>query len=528
MLMERIGARFLRSCLVLLSALFGLMMFSGCGASDDAGKNGQVVSGDGGDRVVTAYVKESGNDLGWYHLDPVSAKRGELVSAFGGDLWPQVTNDGTKMATSDGHSPNLITIRDSDGIPVPGPALYGDTFDWNPSGKLGAYNLGDFDGPFAVVDDGGNPADDWAAVKAKDSSTGQPIELAAVAFESWVTDDVMFVTVDGTAGLARMDGDELSVTTNIDIDNPNYPAFDKQGKGIFADENALRQINVEDGTISDLAQFDPAPESDYIARQTSWSPVSSTFSYSAPDSEQICDWDDTLTCWPVSLPSGFTSEGATFSLDGETVAFDGYQGAYDADWHPYLVNLVTKQARPLPFQCGSTCYVYAFVATSPKVETETTSTDQSSDVADWTLDPDGIGPLRLGMDATEATSVAPGLVVTPGQFCDSWRVPGLAGVNLLVPPEGLRAIAILPDSIHGPSGIGPGSSASEMKAQFGSDLTRDRTASSSLGYDYYYLNSSSGESTIQFVVDKAKQEVLFVEAGYPGEFYYPDGNELCA
>lgn len=67
-----------------------------------------------------------------------------------------------------------------------------------------------------------------------------------------------------------------------------------------------------------------------------------------------------------------------------------------------------------------------------------------------------------------------------------------------------------------------------MKAKLGSRLTHEPADVKSLEYDFYYVYSPSGKTAIQFVVDLEKQEILFVEAGYPGGFYFPDGVELCA
>lgn len=52
-----------------------------------------------------------------------------------------------------------------------------------------------------------------------------------------------------------------------------------------------------------------------------------------------------------------------FSLDGETVAYDGYvDGPGVPPWHPVTVDLSTMDARPLPFECSDTCYLFAYMA----------------------------------------------------------------------------------------------------------------------------------------------------------------------
>lgn len=334
--------------------------FGACG-SEDSGSSARTGGRPAAVVDSVAYVKQHGDDSGWYRLDPPSSTRAELVAGFGADLGGDVTADGTRIATRDASSPGGYTVRDSDGNALSS-QLVGESFAWNPAGTLGAYNLGDFTGPIAVVDRDGAPEPDWTPTAAQEASTGTPIDPSQITFESWVSDDALFVTVgDSDPAIAKMDGGSM-VITPIAVDNPNYPAFDRQGKGIFVDETALRQVDTETGEIKDLAVLDPAPESDYIARDVSWSPVASTFSVDTVDGSQICTWSDTLTCNPVLLPPGFVSEGAVFSIDGKTVAYNGYVDGPAPDWHPLTVDLSTMKARPLPFSCSGTCYLYAYMA----------------------------------------------------------------------------------------------------------------------------------------------------------------------
>jgi len=150
-------------------------------------------------------------------------------------------------------------------------------------------------------------------------------------------------------------------------------------------------------------------------------------------------------------------------------------------------------------------------------------------VESWRLSPTGIGPLRLGMTEAEARIVVPGLRVKTGPFCDSWSVPGLQDVSLLAPPDGLHAVNPLNGSAHSPAGVTRGMSEAELKSRIGTGLEEvpgDKYTPDN--YRFYRVYSSDRKTTMQFTIDTSTGEVSFIETGYPGEFYYPDGNELCA
>lgn len=312
---------------------------------------------------IVAYVKQNGDDTGWYRLEPPTSANGILVSDFGSDLYGKPTNDGSRLTSSQPVASPYFTVRNWDGTAISG-AISGRSEGWNPSGTAIAYNNDDYNTP-AVVDRDGAPAEDWAYSGAVDAATKEPVDASEIEFNQWVTDDVMFVTANDDAALARIVEGQLSLTP-IDVENPNYPAFDRLGKGIFVDGDRLRQVDPASGAVTELATISPAPVDDYIANNLSWSPVSLQFSIDSGSegsrTTHVCTWTDTLDCAEVPLPDGFMNHGGVFSYDGKTAAYDGYiEGSGDEDWHPYFVDLKSMNVTPVPYKCSDTCYLYAYV-----------------------------------------------------------------------------------------------------------------------------------------------------------------------
>lgn len=356
------SVRPVRTLPALVAAAFLVSSLAACGSGSEnsAGSPGipsKTTSGE-----IVAYVKQSGDDTGWYRLEPPTSANGILVSDFGSDLYGPPSNDGSRLISSQPVESPYFTVRNWDGTAISS-AIPGRSGGWNPSGTVIAYNDDDYSNP-AVVDRDGAPAEDWAYSGAVDAVTKSPVDASDVEFEQWVTDDVMFVVSDGDAALARMVEGQLSLTP-IDVENPNYPAFDRLGKGIFVDGDRLRQVDPASGAVTELATISPAPVDDYIANNLEWSPVSLQFSIDSGSegsrATNVCTWTDTLACTEVPLPDGFSNEGAEFSYDGKTAAYDGYiEGSGNEDWHPHFVDLKSMNVTPVPYECNDTCYLYAY------------------------------------------------------------------------------------------------------------------------------------------------------------------------
>jgi hypothetical protein len=152
----------------------------------------------------------------------------------------------------------------------------------------------------------------------------------------------------------------------------------------------------------------------------------------------------------------------------------------------------------------------------------------------WRLTAVGIGPLRLGISEAEARATGTPLTVdSSGPFCDTWAVHGLDGVSMYLVRDsgGLRSIGLGSARGHGPAGVEIGDSIAKLKARLGPRLEHVKTNSQFYRQQhmgFYRLYSTDRRTTLQFTVDTKSHVVTAEEAGYPGDFYYPDGNELCA
>jgi len=146
----------------------------------------------------------------------------------------------------------------------------------------------------------------------------------------------------------------------------------------------------------------------------------------------------------------------------------------------------------------------------------------------WELTPIGIGPIALGMSAEEVRALGIDLRTERGPFCDAWKVPGVTGIRMAAPRSSgvLESISII-GGRSGAGGVVPGDSEAELLNRFGARL-KSAGRFPELNDRYYRLYGNAGETAVQFTVDTSKGEVAFEEAGYVGQFYYPDGNELCA
>lgn len=152
-----------------------------------------------------------------------------------------------------------------------------------------------------------------------------------------------------------------------------------------------------------------------------------------------------------------------------------------------------------------------------------------SDPGLWDIGADGLGPIKLGKTAKEVRAVGVTLNVKREQFCDWWTVPGLEGVSMAAPHSSgstLRKIGLYDRSGHGAFDVENGDSFDFLKARAGLPLYF-QGQDESLHNAYYRIYSASRRTALQFTIDTQMEEVLRQEAGYPGEFYYPDGNEMC-
>lgn len=158
-----------------------------------------------------------------------------------------------------------------------------------------------------------------------------------------------------------------------------------------------------------------------------------------------------------------------------------------------------------------------------------------SDPSTWRLGPSGIGPLRLGMSVAKARSIVPGLRIAHHRFCDTWIVPGLDGVSLFSTHSrgGLSSasIGVYFEDLepgHGAGGVEAGDSVHELKQRYGKQLRFIKNIRS-LRKAFYRVYSQGGRRTaIEFTVNTGSNRVEYEQAGFPGEFYYTDGVELCA
>jgi len=144
------------------------------------------------------------------------------------------------------------------------------------------------------------------------------------------------------------------------------------------------------------------------------------------------------------------------------------------------------------------------------------------------LNSEGIGPVKLGMTAGDVRKLGIRLRISEGPYCDTWLLPGAEDVQLFAPHSSgeLESVGIWKPSPHAPRGVQPGDAADELGAAYGDEL--EVISSDSLGMDFYRLYSASRETTLQFSFDRSSGELGGIEVGLPGQFYYPDGTELCA
>jgi hypothetical protein len=155
------------------------------------------------------------------------------------------------------------------------------------------------------------------------------------------------------------------------------------------------------------------------------------------------------------------------------------------------------------------------------------------DPSTWQLSEVGIGPLRFGMTESQARATGSKLDVEPSEYCDIWKVSGLDGPDLIASREGgwLRHAWLGEPRGHGAGGIEVGDGRAKLKAAFGDRLEPvpvDQDYYANLHMEFYRVYSSDRSTTVQFTIDTQTDKVMYEEAGYPGDFYYPDGNELCA
>jgi hypothetical protein len=150
------------------------------------------------------------------------------------------------------------------------------------------------------------------------------------------------------------------------------------------------------------------------------------------------------------------------------------------------------------------------------------------DMSKAQLTPTGLGPVRLGMTVADVRKLRIRVRVSPGPYCDSWIIPGVKGVQMSVPhsSDRLESVFLLEAGPHAPRGVQRGDSVEELQAAYGSEL--EVTSVNSLQADFYRVYSPDRQTTLQFHVDQRTGKVEYVEVGLPGQFYYPDGNEMCA
>ena len=97
--------------------------------------------------------------------------------------------------------------------------------------------------------------------------------------------------------------------------------------------------------------------------------------------------------------------------------------------------------------------------------------------ADWTLGPDGFGPLRIGMDFAQAQRVAgPALqradpARLPTRGCEELQLPDHPGVALMFVDGMLRRIDLEAEGPRTDAGIGVGSPVEEVEKAYAA-LTR--------------------------------------------------------
>lgn len=144
------------------------------------------------------------------------------------------------------------------------------------------------------------------------------------------------------------------------------------------------------------------------------------------------------------------------------------------------------------------------------------------------LNPTGFGPIRIGMTEAEVRSLRIPLRITHSTFCDSWEVPGAPDVQMVMTHDTGRLASawIYETSPNAPRGVQIGDTLGELEAVYGGAL--EVISGGSLGRDFYRVYGPGGTTTLQFTVDRATATVDYIEVAAPGDFYYPDGNELCA
>jgi hypothetical protein len=144
--------------------------------------------------------------------------------------------------------------------------------------------------------------------------------------------------------------------------------------------------------------------------------------------------------------------------------------------------------------------------------------------ADWTLGPDGFGPLRIGMRFAQAQRAAgpalqpgdPALLPTRG--CEELPLPGHPGVSLMFIDGVLRRIDLFGAGVRTDGGIGPGDPVSDVERVY---PVLARMPDFYDGNELYLTVGPAQGRAMRFVTQKGK--VAQVYAGEWAQVQYVEG-----
>jgi hypothetical protein len=140
----------------------------------------------------------------------------------------------------------------------------------------------------------------------------------------------------------------------------------------------------------------------------------------------------------------------------------------------------------------------------------------------WRLDPEGFGPLKVGMSFAQARKLAPRLKATPAglrasEGCDQLALPGHPGVALMFIDGTLTRIDLFRPGVRTTRGIAPGDRVARVMQAYPGLGTEPNK------YDENerYLTGRSGGGAIRFETKQGRIDKVY--AGRWAQVQYVEG-----
>jgi hypothetical protein len=140
----------------------------------------------------------------------------------------------------------------------------------------------------------------------------------------------------------------------------------------------------------------------------------------------------------------------------------------------------------------------------------------------WRLDPEGFGPLKVGMSFAQAHKLAPRLKATPAglrasEGCDQLALPGHPGVALMFIDGTLTRIDLFRPGVRTTRGIAPGDRVEQAMRAYPGMAAEPRAYEE----NERFLTERSGDSAIRFATEKGR--IDNISAGRWAQVQYIEG-----